>query len=223
VANQGVGHDSYYDMYYSGHDWKDYREIIALVIRHAEPGPILDVGAGCGFFVEGALRWGLPCKGLEGSRYALEKARMRYPEIDVTQHLLSDPFPYQNDAFQAVIMNQVIEHLEPEVADACLMECYRVLRPGGMLFVASPSRYNRREQKGDPTHLKAYAPKQLQALIVSKGFSGIIPMNSPFMLLGDSKAGRMLVAALFRILKWDFMSATANCIAFKPVRQRNGT
>jgi 2-polyprenyl-3-methyl-5-hydroxy-6-metoxy-1,4-benzoquinol methylase len=173
------------------------------------------VGAGTGLFVECAVRWGFDCKGLEGSNQAIEIARKRCPGIQMLLHLLTEPFPFEGAVFQTVICNQVIEHLEPEVADKCLEEIRRVLRPGGMLFVASPSVFNKAERSTDPTHLHMYSPQELVHLLSSKGFERIIPWNSPRSFFGNGPVERRLMSLLFKLTKWEPLSASASCIAYK--------
>ena len=217
MINQGIGTREYYELYYSSRDWRFYRSILTTIIMYSQPGPILDVGAGTGFIVEGALRWGLDCKGIEGSKDAIIIARHRYPEIDIVQSVLNEPFPFSSQTFQTVIMNQVIEHLEPDVAEICIGEAYRVLVPGGLLYVASPSRFNRHEKKADPTHINLYSPQELFQLLFSKGFRHISPMNTPFNFLGNSFIGKGLTSCLFRLTAWDWLSASATCISYKPM------
>lgn len=217
MINQGIGKNGYHKLYYSSRDWKNYRGILSSLIRYSEPGPILDVGCGNGFLVECATRWGLVCKGLEGSLEAVTLARERYPEIDIQQHLLSEPFPFPDNSFQTVVINQVIEHLEPEVAESSIDESYRVLHAGGMLFIASPSKFNKYERKADPTHINLYSPKELENLLVSKGFSEIISMNSALNLLGNNYWGRGLMYVLFGLTKWEKLSGSANCMAYKRI------
>ena len=45
----------YFEQFYSTRDWHFYRPLLALILGHSEPGPILDVGAGTGLFIELAL------------------------------------------------------------------------------------------------------------------------------------------------------------------------
>ena len=118
-SDGGVGGKGYFEQHYGGRDWRAYRSLLEYVLRHSEPGPIIDVGAGVGLFVEAATRWGLSCIGLEGSAAAVEMARTRYPQGRLIHHLLSRPWPVQAGSFQTVMLNQVIEHLEPEVAEMC--------------------------------------------------------------------------------------------------------
>src|SRR5438552_14373106 len=70
---------------YGQRDWRHYRWLVAVCVEHAEPGLVVDVGAGLGLFVEACLRYGLPCVGLEGSVYAVETARQRFSmTFDIT-------------------------------------------------------------------------------------------------------------------------------------------
>ncbi|NJL58327.1 MAG: class I SAM-dependent methyltransferase [Desulfobacteraceae bacterium] len=218
MLNQGMGQNGYHKLYYSSRDWKFYRGLLSLLITHSEPGPILDIGCGCGYLIECAMRWGLTCKGLEGASEAITMARERCPEIDIRQHLLSEAFPFLDQTFQTVVMNQVIEHLEPEVVETTLRESYRVLRPRGMLFIASPSKFNTYEKKADTTHINMYSPKELERLLLSKGFSDIMHMNSPLNFLGKNYLGIGLMTVLFKLTKWERLSATANCLAYRGVK-----
>jgi len=215
MFNEGVGKNGYHKTWYSSRDWRSYRNILSLVIAHSEPGPILDVGAGCGFIVEGAVRWGISCKGIDGSAEAVAIARERYPEMDIRQHLLSDPMPFSDQSFQTVIINQVIEHLEPEVARRVLKETCRVLRPGGMLAVTSPCKYNKYEKEVDPTHINLYSPGELSDLLVECGFAKVIPINSALHLLGGNRLAAYIMNTLWKMTKWDRWSATANALAYK--------
>ena len=93
------------DKWYASRTWEFYLSILTQIIAYSMPGPILDVGAGTGFLVECATRWGLDCKGIEGSPAAIEIARNRCASLQLTQVLLSDHFPFKTRSFQTVVMN----------------------------------------------------------------------------------------------------------------------
>jgi SAM-dependent methyltransferase len=177
---------------------------------------MLDLGAGCGFLVEAANRWNLNCVGLEGSKEAVDIALKRYPHMDIRQHYLSDPLPFVDGSFCTVIMNQVIEHLEPVVAKITIREARRVLAPGGMLYIASPSIYNKKERTADPTNIHMYSPRELKYLLSDNGFGEIMALNDPLPILGNNRLSLEITTLLFRFTKWDRLSATANFLAFKP-------
>ena len=51
---------------------------------------------------------------------------------------LERPFRFGDDTFEAVLATHVLEHLHPDVAERCLRETYRVLRPDGVVRIAVP-------------------------------------------------------------------------------------
>jgi SAM-dependent methyltransferase len=217
MLNQGVSQRDYYELHYIARDWRSYNHILSQIVLFSQPGTILDVGAGIGLLGEAAYQWGLDYKGIEGSADAVEMARQRFEGIDLQQHFLSQPFPFPDDVFQTVILNQVIEHLEPNIAEATITESFRTLKPGGLLLINSPSKFNEYERKSDITHINMYSPTELCQLLICKGFVRIKPINFSLNLLGNSFLGRGILYILFKLTQWDKLSATANCIAYKPI------
>ena len=214
--NSGVAPSGYHDKHYAARDWRWYRGLLALAIQYSEPGPILDVGAGVAQLLEAAQRWNLDCLGLEGSAEAIDIARGRCSSLKLEQHFLSDPFPLGDCTFQTIFLNQVIEHLEAAVAEACISECYRVLRPGGLLIVMSPNKYNKYERDADPTHICLYSPSSLKRLLASKSFTDIRPLDAPMDILGKNVVGKQIMKVVFKLTKWERLSGSANCMAWKP-------
>jgi len=213
--NAGIGDGDYFRKWYLSRDWRFYRPFLAEVLQRAEPGPILDVGAGLGYLVEAAQRWGLVCHGIEGSPEAVEMGRHRYDGLNVRHHRLSDRFPFEDSMFSVAVFNQVIEHLEPAVGKSALSEIHRVLKPGGMLLLYSPSRYNEKERLEDPTHICMYSPSQLRRLATDSGFVAIEALDEPLALLGNTRLGRRAMTKIFKLAPLDRFSASANLRAFK--------
>ncbi len=198
---------------YADRTWKDYRWLVALCVREADPGLVVDVGAGLGFFAEACGRYGLRCVGLEGSRYAVEMALQRYP-MDIRQHLLERVFPPDLEGAAVVVCNQTVEHLKTNVADHVLREAHRVLRPGGLLVVTSPCYYNR-QQRMEQTHINLYTPTRLRAAVLGAGFSRYLANDAPRQILGKGRLGRWLVRMTFRVWPADWLSDSADCLAYK--------
>lgn len=94
-------------------------------------------------------------------------------------------------------------------------ECYRVLEPGGVLIVYSPSVYNA-EQRAEPTHINLYSPSSLNRELRDAGFDIRRSPDAPRPFLGGSRAAKYMETALLRLTRADRLSATANCIAVKP-------
>ncbi|MEM9883116.1 MAG: class I SAM-dependent methyltransferase [Planctomycetota bacterium] len=205
----GVGDAAYFERWYADRPWSHYRPILSHVVRHGTPGPLLDLGAGTGLLVECATRFGLSATGLDGSAEAVAIGRSRFPEIDLRHHDLAEPLPLPDNAFSAVVMNQVIEHLPPADAERALFEACRVLLPGGLLYVASPCRLNRAERDADPTHVHLYLPSELRALLERLGFVGVTAMDAPY-------RGRLMKTLWQLTGGVDRFCASATCRGYKP-------
>jgi SAM-dependent methyltransferase len=98
---------------------------------------LLDVGASAGTFVKLAGEHGWSAWGIEpswsGARAALDQG-LNFP-IAVAEKL---PFP--DESFDIVHSHHVFEHLaEPMIA---AKEAWRVLRPGGMIFIEVPNQFD---------------------------------------------------------------------------------
>ncbi|NCD40826.1 MAG: class I SAM-dependent methyltransferase [Bacteroidia bacterium] len=214
--NKGIGPEGYYEKHYLTRSWHFYRGILAKIVSEGrEAGTVLDLGAGVGYLVEACTRWGIECVGLEGSAQAVEMGRARFPDMELKQFLLSNSLPYDDESFACVIMNQVVEHLEPNVAKHCINESFRVLQPKGSLIIYSPSKFNRQQRLDDPTHINLYSPKELQELLYNAGFCDIKSCDSPLHCLGNNFWGNHLMKLIFKLIPYQGLSATANCTAFK--------
>ncbi len=211
----GIADSGYYQQHYSSRDWKFYSGIVALIIKRSSPGPILDLGAGCGYLLECASRWGLTGTGMDGSIEAIAMAKERCPTLDIRYQKLSENLPFPENSFQTVVLNQVIEHLEPVVAVNVLRESFRVLHQDGVILIAAPSKANKYEAKADPTHINMMSPKELKALLISCGFVQIRPFDYPLPLLGSNWIAQGIMYVIFKLMPFDWYSATSNATASK--------
>lgn len=100
--------------YKSERSWKNYRWLLGDVIKYyeseAQIGTILDVGCGLGHFIECCLKFNIPCVGVEGAKDVAEKARSKGLNV-ICLDLEKERFPFDDNYFSAVVMNQFIEHL----------------------------------------------------------------------------------------------------------------
>jgi len=199
---------------YGDRGWEWYRGLVAVCIRHGKPGKWVDLGAGLGLFVECATRFGINCVGLEGAEYAVKVAKERFPGIDVRQHFLEDPLPFEDNSISTIMCHQTIEHLSPETSSFMFRECYRVLVKNGVMLIYSPCAYDKK-QRAEETHINLYTPSSLKNELEKKGFIVKHRMDTPRMLLGKSHIGRFLINIIYRLFSFDFLSATANCVTVK--------
>ena len=201
------------DRAYAGRDWRAYGSFLGDCIAHGAPGPILDVGAGLGFFLEACARWGISAVGLEGSEYALRKAKERWPTVDIRLHDLAAPWPFDEETFGAVLFNQTVEHLEPQIAAWSLKEALRVLLPGGVLIVNSPCRWDAKARE-ERSHINLYTPSRLRAEVRAAGFVRYRARDSAVKV--GNRWVQKAVSGLWRLCKAERLTASANCIAWKP-------
>jgi len=101
---------------------------------------VLEVGCGAGQFIQAIkkLRPELECCGCDISEKALDEAGKN--RGSVKYDLLSDggksSFPYQDNNFQAILIYDVLEHVED--VDKMLQEINRVLEPNGIFYLNIP-------------------------------------------------------------------------------------
>ena len=57
---------------------------------------------------------------------------------DITVHDVRKPLPFPDQSLDAIYSSHLLEHLYFEEAKRLLKECYRVLRPGGVLRIVVP-------------------------------------------------------------------------------------
>ena len=72
------------------------------------------------------------------------------PEIAVAWDLNNLPWPWPNDSFDQIVARAVLEHLRINLVQS-LDECWRLLRPGGQLFLKLPH-WQSDISHQDPTH-----------------------------------------------------------------------
>ena len=122
----------------AAHDEVYLQHYVELVIRYAPSGSkILDLGCGNGISARLLNQAGFDVVGTDISPLFLEEARswenptLRYQVCDVLE------LPFDNDAFDVICSNELIEHL-PDVETA-LQEMIRVVRKGGKVVLSGPN------------------------------------------------------------------------------------
>jgi SAM-dependent methyltransferase len=138
---------------------------------------IVDVGCGPGFLVHCLEKWFPMAEvvGVDASDQLLEVARSRCERV---RFLKGDAcsLPLKDGSVDVIFILHVLEHLA-RPAD-CLAEALRVLRPGGLLVVATPNaaglgaRLMKHNWRGysDPTHISLHGVSFWRGLLKSLGF-----------------------------------------------------
>jgi len=76
--------------------------------------------------------------------------RQHRPEIDVVHDLNVLPWPWEDESFDFISAQAVLEHLRITLIES-MDECWRVLRPGGQIDLRVPW-WNSDVSHRDPTH-----------------------------------------------------------------------
>ncbi|HVZ10832.1 MAG TPA: class I SAM-dependent methyltransferase [Candidatus Paceibacterota bacterium] len=103
---------------------------------------ILDIGAGFGDFVFACLERGYDARGIELNAKKIAKAEIAAAQKGISLPLvqgIAESLPFENNRFDFVNVGEVIEHVrDPRQV---LKEIYRVLKPGGHVYVSVHNRF----------------------------------------------------------------------------------
>lgn len=159
-----------------------YRQVIDNLSVYLRPGRLLDVGCAMGHFMLYARQHGWDVQGIECSTYAAaygrEKSGLRvYPVCDVRDAGLPDRY------FDACVLIEVAEHL-PKPRQT-FTEVFRVLKPGGVLYVTTPNFASFRSllerQEWNPIiptgHLYYFTAASLSRMLKSIGFRSAVDLT----------------------------------------------
>jgi SAM-dependent methyltransferase len=74
--------------------------------------------------------------------FGLLNSRLRLFNLDwdkgILAHNLTKPFPWSDDSVDAIYSSHTLEHMTREQGRTFLEECYRVLKPGGIIRIVVP-------------------------------------------------------------------------------------
>lgn len=166
----------------------------SLIPLSHRKGRILDIG--CGNYplfllgVDFAEKYGID-KINNNQQDILLNCGISFLEHDIEHR---QNLPYENNFFDVVTILAVFEHIEPKKTSAILGEVYRILKPGGMCILTTPSAWAvlplkimAKMRLVSPTelaeHKYAYAPAEIMA-IFKKTLFGEKKLQSGYFELG---------------------------------------
>jgi 2-polyprenyl-3-methyl-5-hydroxy-6-metoxy-1,4-benzoquinol methylase len=178
-----------------------FKRATNLLQQHKSEGRLLDVGTGFGYFLAEMKKSGWDVIGVEISEKAINYARN---VLGLTIHSGSlEEACLPDSHFDAVTGFYIIEHLPHPMA--FLKECYRILKPGGLLMLRYPHTtpiknllkvFGIKNRLYDlPAHLSDFSPKMIHRFLERAGFVKIQHLIGGFTLPND--LGKRIASFLF--------------------------
>ena len=157
------------------------RAEVALTLLDCEPeARVLDLGCGVGSFSALLAARSMRVTCTDVSEGNVEAVRRRHPELPAVR-ADATALPFDEDAFDAVVLMEVLEHVEDD--RAALSELRRVVRDDGLLILSVPNlaapaplleRLPLRSvdaREGPEHHFRdGYSPRELTGLLGESGF-----------------------------------------------------
>lgn len=148
-------------------------EEIGFILKKNGVKKVLDVGSGSGALVKYLNKKGFHAKGCDSSDEA----------VKISGHIRASAtkLPFENESFEAVLAISLIEHLTSKQGEKFIKESFRILEPGGTLFLVTPN-FNsplrfllQKKWFGykDPTHVNFFTLYSLSKLLAGEKFTDI--------------------------------------------------
>lgn len=152
--------------------------------RHLPPGRpvIMEVGCSGGYFIR-LLAATFPEAVVVGADYPLAfitRLAETLDDIPLIQFDLTD-CPLPDNTFNAVVLLQVIEHIEDH--EAAIRQLYRILKPGGVVLLEVPAGRRLYDAFDEYVgHFRRYDMGELTALVRGAGFEVLSRSHLGFLL-----------------------------------------
>jgi ubiquinone/menaquinone biosynthesis C-methylase UbiE len=114
----------------------EYRTMAPYMAKLPKGARVLDGGCGLGDWTLYFARQGFSVAGLDLSRQTVEQLQVRFPEAEFIDGDIRHT-RLANASCDAYFSWGVFEHFESGLQD-CVREAFRIVKPGGLLFVSVP-------------------------------------------------------------------------------------
>lgn len=120
-------------------DWNEQpppSDLHEIVRRYFRPGPTADVGCGAGREVAWLVANGFDAEGFDASEGLLREARRLHPQLRFGVAVLPQLAALPRGAYENVLCETVVMHLQPDSVGAAMRNLLDLLRPGGALYLS---------------------------------------------------------------------------------------
>ena len=164
-------------------------------LKRLDPGAtVLDVGCGTGIYLKRFKELGFTPVGVEPAQAMLERARRDNPGVRIEEGVAT-ALPLDDASVDFVSVIEVFRYLHLHDTRAGLAECFRVLRPGGILFFTMVNRWAldgfyvlqrarqallRRSFTRKHPHCEFFTPAEVRRELGSAGFTGVKTLGRLF-------------------------------------------
>lgn len=157
---------------------------LEILARRVGRCTVLNIGAGDGEFERIALERGATVFTIDPTDEAIQRLRNNHPEHSHRFRVgRSEALPFEDHIFDAVVMTEVIEHLDPATSSASLTEVRRVLKPSGRFLGTVPEDEDLNSDRvacpkcGEVFHrwghVQSFTKESLRAFLATE-FSGVV-------------------------------------------------
>lgn len=125
---------------------------------------LLEIGFGTGYGTALLSETAKSIEAIDYSAQALRYAQRNYKRPNIRfQQMTAEKLSFPDDSFDMALSSEVFEHLDDH--EAHVRELARVLRPGGIAFIATPD--PSRSEGHNEFHTKEFRPEELRDLMFS--------------------------------------------------------
>lgn len=112
-----------------------------LIPADLRQGRILDIGCGSFpyFLSHTAFREKFAVDQLPMPKETADRNRIEFFELNLNRQ---PSLPFEDEYFEVVSLLAVVEHLDPDSMAILFRECYRVLKPDGMVVLSTPAAWS---------------------------------------------------------------------------------
>jgi SAM-dependent methyltransferase len=146
VPDQELFWDCWHETHTTAGKGTHSSDALRIFMRHLQPGvrlPLLEVGCGQGKAAISLARAGHRVTAFDRSHVAIAAARrnaeLGHVDVDLTEHDITQAFPYASNRFSGVFSHLSIHYFDDATTRAIFSEIGRVLKPGGILFFTARS------------------------------------------------------------------------------------